>query len=411
MNDPRPQSASTSPNSGSGNSAGIESKAPDSGMRRSLLASLTSLLAIIWLSSCVLFVDESEVVVVERLGTITAVLDLPEQRGLNFKLPWPVGTVRRFDRRILLFDPPGREVFTRDRKNVTVDAYVCWKIADSPAPEASRADTDSFDTRPAVRFFRSLGSQAAAQARLETRVRSAIASRLALVELSDLMAVSDPESQAPVTDVSLASLADNLLADVRQRGDEDLSVIDRLGIEVVDVRIKRINFPLGNQQAVFERMNSERQKIADAYRSAGLAQNTVIRSQADRQYAEIMSKADAEAERIRGEAEAEALAILNAAHARDPEFYQTMRTLDAYRDILNEKTTLVLSTSSSLLRELVETPSAIVAGEQPNAKDRRPKPEEQNEGSISASVNAPSNPVTSPNDNASKAGSQKQEQR
>ncbi len=313
--------------------------------RRSAMAGLAGILALAWLTTCVLFVDESEVVVVERLGTITAVLDQPDQRGLNFKLPWPIGTTRRFDRRILLFDPPGREVFTRDRKNVTVDAYVCWRIAESPA-------SDTIDTRPAVRFFRSLGSSATAQARLETRVRSAIASRLAQVELSDLMAVTDSESQA-ITDVSLASLARDLLADVRQRSDEEQSVTDRLGIEIVDVRIKRINFPLGNQQAVFERMKSERQKIADAYRSAGLAQNTVIRSQADRQYAEIMSKADAEAERIRGEAEAEALAILNAAHSRDPEFYRTMRTLDAYRDILNEKTTLVLSTSSSLLKNLV----------------------------------------------------------
>ena len=332
--------------------------------RRTAIAGLAGVLAIAWLTTCILFVDESEVVVVERLGTITAVLDQPDQRGLNFKLPWPIGTARRFDRRILLFDPPGREVFTRDRKNVTVDAYVCWKIAESPA-------TDSIDTRPAVRFFRSLGSSATAQARLETRVRSAFASRLAQVELSDLMAVTGSESQV-ASDVSLASLARDLLADVRQRSDEDQSVTDRLGIEVVDVRIKRINFPLGNQQAVFERMKSERQKIADAYRSAGLAQNTVIRSQADRQYAEIMSKADAEAERIRGEAEAEALAILNAAHARDPEFYRTMRTLDAYRDILNEKTTLVLSTSSSLLKDLVNDDTA--APRTSEARDLRVDP-------------------------------------
>lgn len=323
-----------------------ETPVPSPKGRRNAIAGLAGVLAAVWMSTSIVFVDESEVVVVERLGTITAVLDQPAQRGLNFKLPWPIGTTRRFDRRILLFDPPGREVFTRDRKNVTVDAYVCWKIAESPGAK-------SLDTRPAVRFFRSLGNSTTAQARLETRVRSAIASRLAQVELSDLMAVTDPESQT-TAEVSLASLARDLLADVRQRSDEKQSVTDRLGIEVVDVRIKRINFPLGNQQAVFERMKSERQKIADGYRSAGLAQNTVIRSQADRQYAEIMSKADAEAERIRGEAEAEALAILNAAHARDPEFYRTMRTLDAYQDIFNEKTTLVLSTSSSLLKDLVD---------------------------------------------------------
>ena len=315
---------------------------------RRVLATVGACVVVAWLWTCFVFVDESEVVLIERLGTIVAVLDRPDDRGLNVKLPWPIGTARRFDRRIQLFDPPGREAFTRDKKNVTVDAYVCWRIAEA-------ADTGDLLDSPAVRFFRSLGSPEVAQARLETRVRSTLATRIAQIELSDLMRVTDPESPPDdETDISLDTLADQLLSDVRQRPDEQQSVTERLGIEVVDVRIKRLNFPLGNQQAVFERMKSERQKIADRYRSAGLAQNTVIRSQADRQSSEILSRAEADAERIRGEAEAEALAILNEAHARDPEFYRTVRTLDAYRKILNEKTTLVLSTSSSLLKLLVD---------------------------------------------------------
>jgi len=315
---------------------------------RRVLATVGACGIVAWLSTCFVFVDESEVVLIERLGTIVAVLDRPDDRGLNVKLPWPIGTARRFDRRIQLFDPPGREAFTRDKKNVTVDAYVCWRIAEA-------ADTGDLLDSPAVRYFRSLGSPEVAQARLETRVRSTLATRIAQIELSDLMRVTDPESPPDdAADISLDTLADQLLSDVRQRPDEQQSVTERLGIEVVDVRIKRLNFPLGNQQAVFERMKSERQKIADRYRSAGLAQNTVIRSQADRQSSEILSRAEAEAERIRGEAEAEALAILNEAHARDPEFYRTVRTLDAYRKVLNEKTTLVLSTSSSLLKLLVD---------------------------------------------------------
>ena len=300
-----------------------------------------------WLATSIVFVGETEVVLLERLGTVVAVLDRPDDRGLNVKLPWPLGTARRFDRRVQLFDPSGREVFTHDRKNVTVDAYVCWKIADSPA-ETSLLD------RPAVRFFRSLGTIETAQARLETRVRSALASRIAMVELGDLLSVTNSESE-PIEspEMSLDGLSRQLLDDVQQRSDEDQSVLTRLGIEIVDVRIKRINFPRGNQQAVFERMKSERQKIAGRYRSAGLAQNAVIRSQADRQYSEIISRAEAEAERIRGTAEADALAVLNEAHARDPEFYRTLRTLDAYKTIINEKTTLVLSASSGLLKLLV----------------------------------------------------------
>lgn len=312
------------------------------------VALVIGLVFVAWLSTSLVFVDETEVVLLERLGMVVAVLDRPDDRGLNVKLPWPLGTARRFDRRTQLFDPLGREAFTSDRKNVTVDAYVCWKIAEPSA------DTSLLD-RPAVRFFRSLGTSETAQARLETRVRSSLASRMATVALGELLSVSDPES-GPVdaTKMSLDSISGKLLDDVRQRPDEEQSVLERLGIEIVDVRIKRINFPRGNQQAVFERMKSERQKIAGRYRSAGLAQNSVIRSQADRQYSEIISRADAEAERIRGTAEAKALAILNEAHARDPEFYRTLRTLDSYKKIINEKTTLVLSASSSLLKLLVD---------------------------------------------------------
>lgn len=322
------------------------------------------LLVAIWLSTAIVFVDETEVVLLERLGTVVAVLDRSDDRGLNVKLPWPLGTARRFDRRTQLFDPLGREVFTRDRKNVTVDAYVCWKIAE-PQPDADLLE------RPAVRFFRSLGTNETAQARLETRVRSSLASRIATVELGDLLSVPNPESP-PVagTEMSLDAISAQLLDDVRQRPDEEQSVLERLGIEIVDVRIKRINFPRGNQQAVFERMKSERQKIAGRYRSAGLAQNAVIRSQADRQYNEIISRAEAEAERIRGTAEADALAVLNEAHARDPEFYRTLRTLDSYKTIINNKTTLVLSASSSLLKLLVDgIPESSNVSSPPGAAD------------------------------------------
>ena len=160
--------------------------------------------------------------------------------------------------------------------------------------------------------------------------------------------------KSPSRRKSLDQISHDLLASMQQRPDETSSIREQMGIEVVDLRIKRLSFPRGNQQAVFERMKSERMKIADRYRSAGLAENTRIRSQADAQYSEILATADAEAERIRGKAEAEALAILNAAHAKDPDFYRLVKTLDTYEQILNENTTLVLSASSSLLKLLVD---------------------------------------------------------
>jgi membrane protease subunit HflC len=109
----------------------------------------------------VVFVDETEFVVVETLGQIVAVYDCAapagSDRGPHFKLPWPIATVRRFDRRQQLFDPPGREIFTSDKKNITVTSYLCWRIADPPAPDTP------FSARPVVKFFRGLGNTQTAE--------------------------------------------------------------------------------------------------------------------------------------------------------------------------------------------------------------------------------------------------------
>ena len=317
-------------------------------LRRALLAAVVAALVLLLLATSVVFVDETEFVVTERLGRIAAVYDRPEDRGLHIKAPWPIETVRRFDRRVQLFDPPGRELFTRDKKNVMLDAYVCWKIAD-PREDAPEGE------RPVVRFFRSLGSIDVAEARLDSRMRSVLSKQLGQVELSGLLNVTDSES-GPGEDGAglLEQISDQVRRQVVQRPGEKGSLRERLGIEIVDLRIKRLSLPEGNQQAVFERMRSERRKIAERYRSAGMAEHRMIRSQADRQYNEILAKARAEAERIRGEAEAEATRILNQAHALDPEFYRVLQTLETYRKIVNPKTTLVLSASSELLKLLTQ---------------------------------------------------------
>jgi len=308
-------------------------------------------------ATSVVFVDETEAVIVERFGNIVEVYDRDQDRGAHFKLPWPVDLVRRFDRRVQLFDPLGREMFTSDKKNVTVDVYVCWKIAE-PAPGSA-----PLLERPVVRFYRGLGSVDLAEARLDSRVRSILTTAIGQVELSRLLGVKNSE-QGPADKGPgpLERLSETVRDETMRRtseaesrsGHRGLGLRDRLGIEIVDLRITRLNLPTGNQQAVFERMKSERKKIADRYRSAGMAENQMIRSQADRQYNEILAKTRADAERIRGAAEAEAVRILNAAHSQDPEFYTVLATLDAYRKILNEKTTLVLSASSSLLKMLTE---------------------------------------------------------
>lgn len=361
-------------------------------------------LACLILSSSIVFVDETECVIVSRLGKIVAVYDRPEDRGGHIKRPWPIDTVRRFDRRVQLFDPPGREIFTRDKKNVTVDAYVCWKIAE-PDPQAETPTAK----RPVVRFFQSLTDVDVAESRLDNRLRSILSTTIGQVELSGLLQTDHSESGPQNAEAGLLSrVSDEIKRHVLQRPDEESSLAERWGIEIVDVRFKRINLPLGNQQAVFERMKSERRKIADRYRSAGMAENNVIKSQADRQYNEILARARADAERIRGDAEAEAISVLNRAHAQDPELYRVMRTLDAYRKILNEKTTLVLSASSNLLKMMTEgipeseivppsqtSPAGTTSSPEGDEVSHGPSPE-QRPKTTASSVNGRSETLTVP---------------
>lgn len=303
------------------------------------------------LYSCLVFVDETEDVIVERLGRIVAVYDIAEpdrsDRGLHFKWPWPIGTVRRFDRRLQLFDPPGREMFTRDKKNVTINSYVCWRIGTPVPGEQYLSD------RPVVKFFRGLGTAATAEARLEARIRSIFSTEIGQLELGQLLSVKHSEA-GPEGDSPLAAVASRVLEQVRRRTDETDGLRERLGIEIVDLRLKRINLPEGNRFAVYERMRTERERIAERYRSAGRAEKTRIESQAVRQSEELLAKAAADAERIRGEGEAQAIGILNQAHAQDPEFYEFQRTMAAYSKILTDKTTLVLSASNRLFKLLTE---------------------------------------------------------
>jgi membrane protease subunit HflC len=313
------------------------------------------LLGLALAATCVIFVDEREAVIVERFGRIVRVYDRQADRGAHLKLPWPIDLVRRFDRRVQLFTPSAREMFTSDKKNVTADVYVCWRIA-PPAGDAAadEAPADPLE-RPVVRFYRGLGSGDVAEARLESRIRSILTTALGQVELSHLLGVRNSE-QGPAKNETgpLDRLSETVREEAQRRAGESESLRDRLGIEIVDLRITRLNLPQGNQQAVFERMKSERKKIADRYRSAGLAENQMIKSQADRQYNELLAKTRADAERIRGAAEAEAVRVLNAAHSQDPDFYAVLAALDAYRKILNERTTLVLSASSSMLKLLTD---------------------------------------------------------
>lgn len=339
---------------------------------------------VLWLMTCILFVDETEYVIVERLGKISAVYDQtnPAQsdRGLHFKLPWPLEAARRFDRRTQLFDSPAREMFTRDRKNLTVGSYLCWKIA-----ETKGAPSRDLLQRPVVRFYRTLGNVTTAESRLDSRVRSILSAEIGRRELGELLLSGDSESP-PSAGEPLRDLSDKLLTLCRKRENEKSDLAERDGIEIVDAGIKRLNLPEGNLFSVYERMRKEREKIAQYYRSAGEAEKTVIESRARRHSEELLARAEADARRIKGEGEATALGIRNAAYAKDPDFFQILRTLEAYRKILGTKTTLILSTSSPLFKLLTEGVPEESSGNhpvtEPIPEPEKPDAPERKEGAL-----------------------------
>jgi membrane protease subunit HflC len=143
---------------------------------------------------------------------------------------------------------------------------------------------------------------------------------------------------------------------------------NELGVEVVDVRVRRFNHPLEVRPAVFDLIRSERRHVAATLRAEGEARFQTLTSQADRERDERLARADSDAERIRGQGDAEAARVLNEAHARDPRFFEFLRTLEAYRAMLDGKATVVLSADSPLLRLFTQGPSAELL------KETRPAP-------------------------------------
>jgi modulator of FtsH protease HflC len=286
-------------------------------------------------------VDETQYVLITEFGRVVAVYgDEPGESGLHAKWPWRQALT--VDRRLHVFDPPTREVITGDKRNLEVGSYVVWRVNDP------------------VRFVRSATSPDAAEARLNERVAAALSDAIGRRDLAALASV-DPRIW------NLDALTTDILGTVAPLAEKEL------GIEVLDVRLRRFNHPVEVRPAVFELIRSERKQVAAALRAEGEAAYQTITSQADRQRDAVLAQADAEAERIRGQADAEATRLLNEAQARDPKFAEFLRTLDAYKAMLDDKSTVILSSSSPLLKLLTQGPSDdLVAEPPPRSVERKP---------------------------------------
>jgi membrane protease subunit HflC len=288
------------------------------------LGLLAAVLCTVALSAVI--VDQTEAVFVTEFGRPVRLIEEP---GLHWKLPYQ--TRRGFDKRLQLDSPPPREMLTKDKKNLEVAWYVSWRTGD------------------VNRFLRSVRTQADASSRLEDMAASVLAAELVRHDLTGLVSVGGGYA------------LDALMADVTARVADQAE--KEFGLQVVDLRLRRLNYPEEVRPAVFEQIRSERQRVAAATRAEGESQARTIRSAADRDRVKTLAEAEADAARVIGEGEAVAARIANDAHSADPAFYQFLKTLETYRATLDSKTTLVLSADSAFLKLLTQgVPELPAAG-------------------------------------------------
>jgi membrane protease subunit HflC len=303
-------------------------------------ALLLGAVALTWAASASLFtVDVTEYGVVSRFGRIMRIVDQP---GLYLKSP--LDRVLRLERRLLYSRPAGAEYLTADKKNVVVRSLATWRIAD---PE---------------RFLRTLRSRANAEERLADLILGEIGAALGRYPFAALVSSGDSHGR-------FATMVSGVAAAVAA------AARPAFGIEVVDVDMRQLSLPEQNQQSVFERMKAERGRMAAQYRSEGERDAQALIAQADAERARLMAAADEQAQRIRSEGEAEAIRVYAAAFGQAPEFYRFLRTLEAYRKILDGGTTLFLPADAEIFG-LLQFEAAPPKDGKPGGPAAEPKPDE-----------------------------------
>jgi len=271
-------------------------------------------LAILFVFSTVIVVDETEQIVILQFGKPIRTIKNP---GINFKLPAPVQVSNSFEKRLLEYDVPPEEILSRDKKSLIIDNYVRWRIVDP------------------LLFLQTVKAVPTAKTRLDDIVYSELRQELGTHDMVEIIT----ETRELIMDkVTLAS-------------NEETS---KYGIEVIDVRIRRVDLPQENEASIYARMEAERKRQANKFRSEGEEEAQKIRAATDRDKTVILAEAYKTSQQIRGEGEAEALDIYAASFSKDPDFYEFLRTLETYEKVIDKKTTLVLPGDSKLFKALTQ---------------------------------------------------------
>ena len=278
-----------------------------------LLALILPVLGLVGLSS-IFIVDETQQVVILQLGKPVRTITEP---GFNAKLPFPFQERIVFDDRLLEYDSPPEEILSKDKKSLIVDNYVRWKIVDP------------------LQFLKTVQAIPTAKSRMDDIVYSELRRELGTHDMVEIITQNREEIMDVVTKAS---------------NEATLSY----GISVIDVRIRRVDLPSENEESIYARMEAERKRQANKFRSEGSEEAQKIRAATDRDKTIILADAYKEAEKIRGEGDAKAVQVYARSYSSDHKFYEFVRTLDAYKKVVDDKTTLVLPSDSKLFKLLIE---------------------------------------------------------
>ena len=286
----------------------------------------TLLVGLAIFASTLFVVDQRQFGVLYSFGQIKEVITEP---GLRFKLPQPFQNVVFLDRRVLTLDSPETgSIQTAEKKNLVVDWLVKWRIADPKQFIRNNSGGTSIQT---------------AEARLTSVVQDALNSEVTKRTVKDVLSTD----------------RDKIMQGVQQRLIDDAKTF---GIEIVDVRIKRVDFPTSVADSVYQRMKSERQQVANELRSTGSAEGEKIRADADRQREVLIAEAYRDAQKVKGEGDAKAAALYSEAFGRDAQFAQFYRSLDAYKASFNKKSdVMVVDPSSDFFKAMRGTGSSATS--------------------------------------------------
>ena len=281
-------------------------------MKKILLASV-AILVLLGLTT-VFIVDEKEQVVILAFGKPVRTILEP---GINMKVPFPFQEKIKFDDRLLEYDSPPEEILSKDKKTLIVDNYVRWRIVDP------------------LQFLKTVQAIPIALSRMDDIVYSELRRELGTHDMVEIITENREKLMEIVTfNSNKAPL--------------------NYGISVIDVRIRRVDLPAENEESIYARMEAERNRQANKFRSEGEEEAQKIRAATDRDKTIILADAYKDAERLRGEGDAAAVEIYAKAYSADPKFYEFVRTLDMYKKIIDDKTTLVLPSNSRLFKLLLE---------------------------------------------------------